>query len=87
MKIDWKHLFNWEIVSVSAPVKSARFGVQGYSVVVEYKYHGIEEEFFSVQDERMYSVYVNPETAANECYKHYLGKMRKQIKDIRTRAR
>ena len=78
MKLDWKHLFNWEIANVNQPVRAAQFGVQGYLVSVEYKYHGVDEHFFSVEDERMYTTYVNPQAAARECYKSYRRKMLKQ---------
>lgn len=79
MKIDWKHLFNWEISKVYRPVKAVQSGVHGYMVAVEYKFHGKEELFFSVEDDRMYTTYVNPETAAHECYEAYVKHQERQI--------
>lgn len=78
MKLDWKNLFNWEITGVKAPEFVKRDGVAGYVVVVDYLYHGRDEEFFSTEEERLYKVWAGPEEAAHEAYQGYLKKMQKQ---------
>ncbi len=79
MKIDWKHLFNWDVVSVKAPVTVMNKGrVIGYKVVVTYKYHGTDEEFYSTDEERFYRLWTGPQDAARASYKQHLRKMTKQ---------
>ena len=81
MKIDWKHFFNWEIVAIKAPETVKRDGcVVGYRVVVTYKYHGTDEEFYALDDERLHKVWVGPKEAAQVAYKQHLHNMRKQMK-------
>lgn len=87
MKLDWKHLFNWDVVAVKAPQKVVQNGrVIGYNVVVTYKHHGVDTEFYSTDDERMYTTYVSPQVAAREAYKTHLRNMKKQSeRRMRTR--
>ena len=88
MKIDWKHLFNWDVVAVKAPEEVILDGRSvGYKVVVTYKYHGVDTEFYSADDERMYTTYVNPKAAAQEAYRGHLHSMRKQIERAAVRER
>lgn len=87
MKLDWKHLFNWDVVAVKAPEKVIDNGkLTGYQVVVTYKYHGTDKEFYSIDDERLYTTYRSPEDAAREAFRGHLAKMGKQLKtQMRTR--
>ena len=84
MKIDWKHIFNWDVKSVEFPheVMDSNGRVLGYNVVVTYKYHGKDTEFYSADDERMYTTYVNPQAAAMEAYRAYKHRI---IEQNRTR--
>lgn len=49
MKVDWKHIFNWEIESVSEPyiVHMPQVYVPIYSVDINYKYHGSRRKVFA----------------------------------------
>ena len=87
MKIDWKHIFNWDVISVKAPEAVMRNGrIVGYNVVVDYKYHGKDTEFYSADDDRMYTTYAGPQAAAQEAYNGYLRRIKKQNeRQIRTR--
>lgn len=79
MKLDWKHIFNWDVVDVKAPQEVVEEGeVTGYKVVVTYKYHGIDEEFYSLEDERLYKVWSGPAFAARCSYNEHLKKMKRQ---------
>ena len=79
MKLDWKHIFNWDVVDVKAPQEVVEEGeVTGYKVVVTYKYHGIYEEFYSVEDGRLYKVWSGPAFAARCSYNEHLKKMKRQ---------
>ena len=81
MKIDWKHLFNWEIESVKAPEEVVKEGsIVGYRVVVTYKYHGTYVENYSFDNDRLYKVWVGPKEAAQVAYKQHLCTMRRQIR-------
>ncbi|MBQ7128265.1 MAG: hypothetical protein IJO18_04765 [Alphaproteobacteria bacterium] len=49
MKIDWKHILDWDVVALKAPEVVVQDGkTVGYRVVVEYKYHGQDIEFYSL---------------------------------------
>lgn len=50
MKIDWKHIFNWSVESVSEPylVHLRELYVPVYAVDVKYVYHGTRREVFVV---------------------------------------
>ena len=87
MKLDWKHLFNWEITSVKAPKEVVENGkLTGYKVVVTYKYHGTVEEFYGIEDEHFYRLWTGPKDVAYRSYKEHLVKMKRQI-SRRVRAR
>ena len=58
MKIDWKHIFNWDVVYVKAPEAVVRGGkLVGYRVIVAYKYHGADEELYSIEEPRFYKLW------------------------------
>lgn len=80
MKIDWKHLFNWNIDVVGGP--AAVYGrdgrVAGYKVIVKYKHHGSDTLFFDVNTEHFYTMYNGPEDAAKQTYKSYVAQMNRQ---------
>lgn len=88
MKIDWKHIFNWDVSSVRAPETIMKNGkVIGYQVVVRYKHHGIDKEFYSVDEPRLYKLWTGPQDAAQSSYREHLRNMAKQqeLKDIRAK--
>ena len=88
MKIDWKHIFNWDVSAIQSPQAVKKDGrVIGYKVVVTYKYHGRDEEFYSVDDEHLYRVWTGPQDAAQEAYRGHLRNMHSQIKRQTRRAR
>lgn len=87
MKLDWKHIFNWDVVDVKAPEAVVQDGkTVGYRVVVEYKYHGQDVEFYSLDEPRLYKLWDGPKDAAQSSYKEHLRKMGKQQELERIRA-
>ena len=87
MKLDWRHIFNWDVVAVKVPETVVDNGrVVGYKVVVTYKYHGTDAEFYSVDEPRFYRVWSGPQDVARASYKEHLRRMRKQAqRQMRTR--
>ena len=78
MQLDWKHIFNWDVVEVKAPQEVVENGkVTGYKVVVTYKYHGTNEEFYGVEDGYYHRVWAGPEDAARRSYNEHLAKMKR----------
>lgn len=81
MNLDWKHLFNWHISSVSSPRPVMQNDwITGYMVVVNYKYHGPRKIFFGCIEEKWNTVYCGAEEAARCTYQQYLDKMNTQQK-------
>ncbi len=81
MHIDWKHIFNWDVVSIKAPEEVVRDGKPiGYRVVVGYKYHGQCVEFYGLDDLRLYKLWAGPKDMAQASYREHLRKMQRQTK-------
>ena len=81
MRFDWKHILNWSVVAVKAPETVMRDGnIIGYRVVVTYKYHGTNEEFYSIEEPRYNKMWTGPRCAAYSSYRNHLAKMQRQAK-------
>ena len=86
MKIKWKKLFDWTVVSVSDPIPDyydynhAGRGrtFLGYRVNIVYKHHGSMRAFFGVDPEKF--AMVTPTRAYNRA-KAYCNRMRAKIKN------
>lgn len=82
-----KYLFDYTIKEVT-PVETVMKDllITGYRFFVNYEHHKPQMCYFDVNDERLYTTYRSPEHAANEEYKNYCNKMRRQQARIARRA-
>lgn len=79
MKVDWRHLFDWEISMVSVETLRRDNIIQGYKVVVSYKHHGDKVFYY---DRKTYDKPERPLVGAKQIaentYNHYMTKMEAQ---------
>lgn len=82
MQINFKKIFNWDIYSVSSPVQVLDYmagnKLLGYSVTVNYVYHGTRYVFFDADSERSWIMFGGPKEEAEDFYHQMLMKKRKQ---------
>ncbi len=80
MKIDWKNLLNWHVVTVSEiiPVKNQRGSIQEYRLVVSYAHHGDRVLRFASDNEALYAQYGSPLKAASAVRQNYINSMKRQ---------
>lgn len=79
MKINWKHLFDWDIDAVSEPKQiMVKNFVVGYDVAVHYKHHGEKIIFFDNRKANYSYLYSNAQEAAQCTYQQYVDKMNTQ---------
>ena len=73
MKLNWKHLFDWSVVSVTEPVavNNKRGAIVGYTVEVNYAHHGKRNLFFGIDADSWYHQYGSPVEAARTFYNKY----------------
>lgn len=73
MRLDWKHLFDWTVVSAKEPVavKNKHGAIEGYQVEVKYMYHGTRNLFFDIDSTFWYAQYGSPLEAARTMYRQY----------------
>ncbi len=76
MHLDWRHLFDWSVVSVTepVPVKSKHGALRGYAIDVQYVYHGKRQFYFDMDVDLWYAQYGSPLEAARSFYKSYNAK-------------
>lgn len=79
MKLDWKHLFNWDISMVSMATLRQDNIIQGYKVVVSYKHHGDKEFYYDrkTYDKPEYPL-MGAKQIAENTYNRYMAKMEAQ---------
>ena len=77
MKLSWKKLFDWSVLSVEGPVKvqNKNGSVCGYNVIVNYAHHGSKEYFFGMDSEALWVLYGSPEKAAKKTARFYRDRM------------
>lgn len=81
MTFDWKHIFNWSVTAVKAPEAVMCDGrLVGFQVVVTYKYHGTDVEFYGLDEPRYNKAWTGPKSAAYASYREHLAKMHRQAK-------
>ena len=79
MKINWLHIFDWHIESVSEPKPVVRRQhVAGYDVVVHYTHHGAKTIFFDNRKANYSHVYSDAKQAAECTYRQYVDRMNTQ---------
>ncbi len=79
MKLDFKHLLDWSILSVSEPVAVVKKQqMQGYKFVVNYIYHGSQTLFFEEGAPKWVMNYGDARCAARSRYMQFRDKMYKQ---------
>ena len=76
MKLDWKHLFNWDISVVSMNTLRQDNIIQGYKVVVSYKYHGDKVFYYDRKYDRPEYPLMGAKQIAESTYNHYKAKMK-----------
>lgn len=91
MKINVKKIFNWDIDSVKGPVPvfsvvGNQKKLSGYTVVVDYKYHGRRHFFFDIDSERAWVMFGGPKIEAQHCYRDMVLKQIGQVKRRRARV-
>lgn len=89
MKLNWKKLFDWSVLSVEGPVKvqNKNGSVCGYKVIVDYAHHGLKEWFFDIDSEASWVLYGSPEKAAKKTAQFYRDKMAKQLESALKRQK
>ena len=73
MHLNWRHLFDWKVVSATEPVavKNRRGVITGYEFKVQYVYHGERTFYFDMDADIWYAEYGSPLAAARSFYAKY----------------
>jgi hypothetical protein len=73
MHLNWRHLFDWTVVSATEPVavKNKHGAIEGYEFEVQYVYHGKRKFYFDMDADMWYAQYGSPLAAARSFYAKY----------------
>ena len=73
MHLNWRHLFDWTVVSVTeqVAVKNKHGAITGYEFKVRYVYHGERTFYFDMGADIWYAEYGSPLAAARSFHAKY----------------